>query len=196
MPGLDLTLFRAINGWPESLAPAMRYLSTAHDGWPFRIAMLTIVVAMIVKGGAFRRAAVLALVAFPIADFLCNTAKKLLPMHRPFQEIADVAVRVGRSNSMGTASSHAGNLAAVATVMTLSLGWRWGTPWIVLALLVGFSRVYVGVHYPSQVLFGWTIGAVVGVIAHLLVKAATHKPKDSLAPAAPSEEPKLSDTGG
>ena len=71
--------------------------------------------------GAFRRAAILALVAFPIADFLCNTAKKLFPMHRPFQELADVAVRVGRSNSMGTASSHAGNLAAVPKAWQLAL---------------------------------------------------------------------------
>ncbi|RYG25922.1 phosphatase PAP2 family protein [bacterium] len=170
MPGPDLALFRAINGWSESLAPLMRYLSTAHDGLPFRVLMLAIVMAMIWRGGAFRRAAVLALVAFPIADFLCNTAKKLFPMHRPFQELADVAVRVGKSGSMGTASSHAGNLAAVATVMTLNLGWRWGAPWIVLALLVGLSRVYVGVHYPSQVVFGWTIGAVVGFVAHFVTK--------------------------
>lgn len=178
MPGIDLSLFRAINGWPEALAPLMRTLSTAHDGWPFRIAMLAIVIAMVVKGGLFRRAAVLSLVAFPITDFLCTTAKKLLPMHRPFQEIADVAVRVGKSNSMGTASSHAGNIAAVATVMTLCLGPRWGAPWIVLAVMVGFSRVYVGVHYPSQVLFGWTLGVLVGWLAVTIVRWVADRPKD------------------
>ncbi len=184
MPGIDLTLFRAINGWPDSLAPVMRTLSTAHEGWPFRIVMLAIVIAMICKGGMFRRAAILALVAFPITDFLCTTAKKTFPMHRPFQEIADVLVRVGKSNSMGTASSHAGNLAAVATVMTLCLGIRWGAPWIVLAIMVGFSRVYVGVHYPSQVLFGWTLGVCVGFLAVTLVRRVFDRPKDP----APSEE--------
>jgi undecaprenyl-diphosphatase len=165
----------------------MRYLSTAHDGWPFRIAMLLIVILMVWRGGAFRRAAILALIAFPITDFLCTTAKKLFPMHRPFQELADVAVRVGRSNSMGTASSHAGNMAAVATVMTLTLGWRWGTPWIVLAALVGISRVYVGVHYPSQVLFGWIIGVLVGFAADRIARALI-KPRTSSDEVSPSSD--------
>ena len=185
MPGPDLALFRAINGWPESLAPFMRYLNTAHDGWIFRVAMLAIVIFLAWRGGASRRAAILALVAFPIADFLCNTAKKLFPMHRPFQELADVAVWVGKSGSMGTASSHAGNLAAVATVMTLNLGWRWGASWIVLALLVGLSRVYVGVHYPSQVLLGWTIGVIVGVAANAAAKALARRTSDETPDAPP-----------
>lgn len=167
---MDLVLFRTINGWPEALDPGLTYFSIAHDGIPFRAAMFAILIGMIWRGGKPRRAALLSVAAFPIADWLCNVTKKALPCPRPFQEISDVVMRVGYSESMGTASSHAANLAAVATVMTLGLGIKWGWPWIVIGLVVGLSRVYVGVHYPYQVVLGWTIGVTVGIIADRLAR--------------------------
>jgi undecaprenyl-diphosphatase len=61
-------------------------------------------------------------------------------------------------DSYGTASAHAANMAAVAFVTTYFLG-KWGYPWIVVAFLTGLSRIYMGLHYPSQVLLGWFCGA-------------------------------------
>ena len=171
MASLDRVLFRAINGWPDSFGGFLIPFSTGHELPWFRGAMLAILVAMIWRGGAFRRAAPLSLIAFPAADWLCNLAKYAFPSRRPYQELFDVASRVGLSESAGTASSHAANLAAVATVMTLGLGWRWGAPWIVVALLVGLSRVYVGAHYPWQVLLGWTIGVSLGIVADQATRA-------------------------
>lgn len=168
MGELDRLLFRAINGWSEALDPGLTAFSTAHDWVFFRLAMLAIILGLVVLGHG--RTALLALVAFPVADALCSLAKRLAPMARPFQELAHVTMRVGSSNSMGTASSHAANMAAVATIMTLGLGWRWGLPWIVAALGVGVSRVYVGAHYPSQVLLGWTIGVAVAFAVDRIAK--------------------------
>ena len=56
-------------------------------------------------------------------------------------------------------SNHAINTAAVATY----LGWHYRVliaPMAVLAVLVGVSRIYVGVHYPGDVLFGWAWGVL------------------------------------
>jgi undecaprenyl-diphosphatase len=66
-------------------------------------------------------------------------------------------------DSSGTSSAHSANMAAIATVMALETG-RWGIPWIAVALLTGISRIYTGVHYPSQVLLGWTVGVLSGII--------------------------------
>ena len=170
MGTFDRALFRAINGWPDALDPVLTPFSVAHDTLWFRATVLLIIVAMVWRGGKFRRTAILSLVAFPLADYLCNVIKSLVPQKRPYQEMVHVISRVGLSESAGTASSHAANLAAIATVMTLGLGWRWGAPWIVIALLVGVSRVYVGAHYPWQVLVGWTVGILMGLAVNGLVQ--------------------------
>ncbi len=183
MAGLDVALFRSLNRWPDGLAPWLVPFSTGHDTLLFRGAILLIVLGMTIRGGRARRAALLSLVAFPLADALCSFLKNAEPMRRPYQEIGDVISRVGLSDSMGTASSHAANLAAVATVMTLGLGLRWGAPWIVVALLVGLSRVYVGAHYPSQVLLGFAVGIACGAAVDGLARRLTPRPRPSSSPA-------------
>jgi membrane-associated phospholipid phosphatase len=50
------------------------------------------------------------------------------------------------------------------------LGGRWGWAVALLAVAVGFGRVYIGVHYPSDVLAGAAVGAGVGLVAVALVR--------------------------
>ena len=106
-----------------------------------------------------------ALIAFPLANGFTDLFKNFLPEHRPYQEILGVIPRPldNMTQSYGTASAHAANMAAVAFVFTYCLGW-WGSPWIVAAVLTGISRIYVGAHYPYQVLLGWTCGVVAGLL--------------------------------
>ncbi|MEZ0327610.1 MAG: phosphatase PAP2 family protein [Fimbriimonas sp.] len=164
MQGLNDQVFRSINGWPEGLAPTMRFFSEATNFLWVKIALLLMLVGMIALGKKSRRAAVQALIAFPLANELTDVFKAQIPRHRPFQEIADMIHRSGWADSMGTASAHSANMAAVAYVFTYHLGWRWGAPWIVTALLTGLSRIYNGDHYPYQVLLGWSCGAGVAFV--------------------------------
>ncbi|MFN8539992.1 MAG: phosphatase PAP2 family protein [Thermomicrobiales bacterium] len=74
----------------------------------------------------------------------------------------------------GFPSGHAmGSLAVIVTLIILlwSTRWRWsalllGTPFV---LAVGISRVYLGVHYPSDILAGWCAALVWIVGTHLLL---------------------------
>lgn len=141
----------------------MQFLSTATDRLWFKAVLLLLVIAMICWRPDTRRTAIQALIAFPIANGMTDLLKHYWPMHRPFQELADVILRVGASDSMGTASAHSANMAAVAFVFTYHLR-GWGSPWILIALLVGLSRIYCGAHYPYQVLLGWSCGLVAGFI--------------------------------
>ena len=175
MGAFDVALLRLVNGWPEALSPFLRTFSVASDWKTFRLAMFLVLVLLVVLRHG--RTALLSLLAFPVADGLCNLLKHAFPMHRPFQELPNVVLRVGPSTSMGTASSHAANMAAVATVMSLGLGVRWSAPWIVVAFLVGLSRVYVGAHYPFQVLLGWTVGVAVGYAAWRLADRLVPQPR-------------------
>ena len=69
------------------------------------------------------------------------------------------------SHSFGTASAHSANMMAVATLF-LIVDRKWGTFWLAIAVLTGLSRIYVGVHYPQQVLLGWLVGANAALLTH------------------------------
>ncbi|MGV3618391.1 MAG: phosphatase PAP2 family protein [Fimbriimonas sp.] len=169
MGALNESVFRAVNGWPTGLTPLMRFFSEGSNWTWVRIALGTLVLALIFARGRGRAAAIQALLAFPLANGITDLFKKGLPMPRPCNDLSNVLGHgIGCSESMGTASAHSANMAAVAFVFVYHLGW-WGSPWVLVALLTGISRMYHGAHYPYQVLLGWTCGVVA---AFVITKAA------------------------
>ena len=87
---------------------------------------------------------------------------------RPVDSSADVMDVAAQGYSVP--SGHSGN--AVATYGSLAAHekkrkWLWVIA-VVLPLLVGFSRVYVGAHYPTDVLAGWAVGAAIVAFLPLL----------------------------
>ena len=174
MTALNLAVFRWINHWPEAFAPMMHFFSEALNQWAGRILLLVVLVGMLWRGARSRAAVIQALLAFPLANLLTDQFKHFMPDPRPFQELGGVILRVGWSPSAGSASAHSANMAAVATVMMLRLGsgegkrYSWALVWVVVAILVGLSRIYNGAHYPYQVLLGWGCGVGAGF---LIVKA-------------------------
>ncbi|MBP2527290.1 phosphatase PAP2 family protein [Rhodococcus sp. PvP104] len=67
-------------------------------------------------------------------------------------------------------SNHTVVAAAVAAALFL-VSWRWGTVAAVAAALMAFSRVYVGAHYPHDVLAGLVVGFVVGLVTAVVLRA-------------------------
>lgn len=165
----DLDLFYRVNRWPEAWAPFFRFLSEATDALWVRLALLAVLVALI-RHRPTRRGALIAGLGWPLANAMTDVLKAAFPMPRPGNELSDAIVRVGIADSPGTASAHSANMMFVAVAFLLASG-PWGIPWLVLAVLVGISRVYVGVHYPSQVLLGWLCGAVAAFVAVRTVEA-------------------------
>uniref|UniRef100_UPI000B24E0A3 phosphatase PAP2 family protein n=1 Tax=Clostridium sp. NkU-1 TaxID=1095009 RepID=UPI000B24E0A3 len=47
---------------------------------------------------------------------------------------------------------------------------KWGTPALVLAVLIGFSRMYLFVHFPTDVLGGLVLGTLIAVLVHSIVE--------------------------
>ena len=183
MNDFDRHLCLWINGWPDWFSPFLTFFSIAMEFIVVKLFFAALLVGMIIRSPRARAAALLALLAFAIANGLTDVFKHLMPMHRPFQPqaLGDlIRMRVGTSLRMGTASAHAANMAALATVTTMLLG-RWGWPWIAIALITGISRVYVGAHFPSQVLLGWTCGTVAGVLCVTAYRLATGKRKIPIA---------------
>lgn len=83
----------------------------------------------------------------------------------------------GCGGMYGFASSHAANSFALAAYMTLSFQNRIkGFGWLFLwAAFISFTRVYLGVHYPLDILIGAIIGILCGWLAWFLVKKIKKK---------------------
>lgn len=92
---------------------------------------------------------------------------------RPCHALEDVRLIIRQVRSFSFASSHAANMAAVATVIWyffFSSNW-WDKSFAlflaIYAPLVAFSRVYVGVHYPSDIAAGIIIGILSGSLVYI-----------------------------
>lgn len=74
------------------------------------------------------------------------------PEARPFTTHPSVHPLIAHHSGQAFPSDHSTAAFAIALVVLAFLSRRWGAVLLVAAVLIGFSRVYVGVHYPGDIL--------------------------------------------
>lgn len=95
--------------------------------------------------------------------------KRNIKRLRPCQDIAmQGKVRtLIKCNGYSFTSNHATNHMAISMFLLMIFGNRFRRvrlPLILWALLVGYAQIYVGVHYPTDILGGWLLGYVIGLL--------------------------------
>lgn len=158
---LDVSLFHLVNpalssSWMDIVMPF------SSGNVFFAPALLIGAILMLWNGGARGRLCVLMLlliVAFGDC-VVCHTLKHVINRPRPFLALADVHIPdgIGRTDSGSMPSAHAANWFA-ATMIAFIYYRRSLWFMLPLALLVSFSRIYNGVHYPSDIAVGAILGA-------------------------------------
>lgn len=171
----DTALFRVVNQtlihpW---LDVAMPWFSGNRLFFPALVAVLAL---LLWRGGARGRVCVaLLVVALAAGNTAVDLLKEALARPRPFADLPDTRLLLGRGSSFSLPSGHAANWFLALAVA----GWFYPHSrralWP-LAVAVGYSRVYCGVHYPGDVLagalLGWSIGRGVLCLADGLWRGA------------------------
>lgn len=100
--------------------------------------------------------------------------KNLVCRVRPYEAIQGLTILIAPQADWSFPSGHAACSLAAATAILLTVKKNWRYLPLVLALVICFSRLYVGVHYPSDVLAGMVIGAACGLAAKIIWQRLRH----------------------
>lgn len=168
---LDLEVWYYLNAtWHNEVLDAFIPFFRNQFFWaPLYLFLLVFVLVNFGKKGLFWCAAFL--IAFGLADYTSASlikpfVNRVRPCNNPYlADIVHLLVPCGGGKSFP--SSHATNHFALAAFMAATLGreHRW-VRWVVFlwAGLIAYSQVYVGVHYPLDVVCGGLLGLVIGTV--------------------------------
>ncbi len=134
-----------------------------------RVFLVLVWFGLLIWGGKTGRiVAILLIPAIAISDQLSShIIKPLVGRIRPCHELENVRLLVSCGSGLSFPSSHAVNSFTVATLLSKFYK-RYLVYLFSLAFLIAFSRVYVGVHYPGDIVAGMLIGFVVGLLVFYL----------------------------
>ncbi len=163
--GIDVALFRFLN---QTIAnpgfDLMMPFITDLNKQPLALILVAGILLWIsIRGGVTGRwVAILLVLTVIISDQLNSSVIKHLFMRvRPCHVLNDVHLLVSCGSGYSFPSSHAVNNFAAATILAYFYRkWLWA--FATFAAVVAFSRVSVGVHYPSDILAGAIFGAAIG----------------------------------
>lgn len=164
----DYSLFFAINGITSPFFDNVMWAISGKFLWiPLYIYLLFILYKTYPK----KYWSMLLVIAVLIAlnDQTCNLFKynvaRLRPSHDPYIQYMVHTVNNYRGGLYGFYSGHAANTAAVAFFIISLMGkkQKWLIPVLLMyTFLTGYSRIYLGVHFPADVMAGFTVGGITG----------------------------------
>ena len=162
---IDRTILLWMHGKHNSLLDQLMPFITNADNWVIPIFLLIVFLGF--KAGKKGKISLAILIlALAFTDSICaQILKPLFERVRPSHVSMDgLNLLVPKGGKWSMPSNHAANIFALAVVLSYFYD-RIKIPLFILASLIALSRVYVGVHYPSDVIVGGLLGYAIGWLA-------------------------------
>ena len=180
--GIDVAVYQFVDSIMNPILNSIMTVITHMGDTPGIIWFVIGIILLIPK--KTRKLGVLLFAGLAISSVINNLAlKELIQRPRPYNIDAEVWKNAGytyvwpdlikKSSSWSFPSGHTSTSIGAAFALLLGCKKKYigvGIPVFILSLLVGFSRIYVHVHYPTDVIAGAVVGLIGGVIAWLLVE--------------------------
>lgn len=177
---IDADALLAVNGLHDMFQDAFWWLLTAK--WSSLLMVLALVWILLRQN---RRHALLVLAMLVLAVLMADQVssglikhlvERLRPTHDPSLESMVHVINGYRGGLYGFVSSHAANFFAVSTFLSLVMRQRWvAFSLFTWALLQCYSRMYLGVHYPGDILGGIVVGVLAGWLVWCIMRWIQHR---------------------
>jgi undecaprenyl-diphosphatase len=162
VPAFERAVFFAINDLPDWIAWVVIPIMQLGSLWAGAV------IALALALWNRRAAAASVFIASFGAWLIARLGKQLIGRQRPGLLLSDVHIRGATASGLGFPSGHAAVSMAIALAILPYLGSRYRYAILLLPLIVGFARIYVGAHLPLDVVAGWAIGAASASLTHLV----------------------------
>ena len=146
----------------DFLTPFMKIITTLGNAG-FVWIVLAILLLAVKK---YRRLGISCFYALFLSLFINNIfLKNFVRRSRPFDVISQLVPLIAKPTDYSFPSGHTACSFAVGFLLFRKLPKKYGIPVLLLAVLISFSRLYVGVHYPTDVLAGMISGICISFLA-------------------------------
>ncbi|MBE5952697.1 MAG: phosphatase PAP2 family protein [Lachnospiraceae bacterium] len=88
---------------------------------------------------------------------------------RPYEVIDGLTNLVGKQSDFSFPSGHSAHAFAVGVVILIMMPKKIGVPIFAISILMAFSRLYVGVHYPTDVIAGVVLGTIIAFLSVTII---------------------------
>ncbi len=150
----------------ELMTTIMKAITRLGDGGSLWIVLAIILLVL----NKTRKVGAASAVALIITFLTVNLGiKNMVARTRPYEVIDGLINLVEKQSDFSFPSGHSAHAFAVGVVILIMMPKKIGVPIFVISILMAFSRLYVGVHYPTDVIAGAILGTIIAFLSVFIV---------------------------